>query len=149
MEVDHPSVWLPPRDCAHHGVVVQRRFEAEPARQVISCSNVVSGKDVQAPKPAQQDVLGTPATDPAEACQSRDDVIVGKVFPRRRGSRFFRVMGMKKRRSSASFRGESTHCPRSRPRHAPWWLRGQVCGSGGLASKSSQVTSSTRRGRSP
>ncbi len=70
MEVDHPGVGLPAGHRPRDGVVVERRLEAEPARQVVPRTDVVAGEDVQAPEPAQEYVLRTPASDPVQAHQS-------------------------------------------------------------------------------
>lgn len=69
MEVDHPRIWLPARHGARDRIVVERRRQPEPARQVVARPNVIAREDVQAPEPTQEFVLRAPASDPVQAHQ--------------------------------------------------------------------------------
>src|SRR5579864_770391 len=72
MEVNQPGIGRPARQRADYAVRVERPPQRQPPGQVVSCSDVIDGKDVEAAQAAQQHVLRRPAPDPAQLFQMRD-----------------------------------------------------------------------------
>src|SRR6266566_1381151 len=65
VEVDEPGERVPGAHSGLNAGVVERPAAVEPAREVVAGAYVVPREDMQPPEPAQQGVLGRPATDPA------------------------------------------------------------------------------------
>jgi hypothetical protein len=59
VEVDDARVGMPARHQPADSLVVQRRVDREQPPELVVRADVVSGKDVQAPETAEEDLLGS------------------------------------------------------------------------------------------
>ncbi len=76
MKVDHSGKRPPRSQDAVHLFVVGRPLESQQLSDSVACTNVVAGKNMKAADSSEQEVVGSPAADPAKMLEKGDCSVI-------------------------------------------------------------------------